>query len=36
MIFLTRPIAAVLIALTLATLLRPALARAWRVSVRPD
>jgi putative tricarboxylic transport membrane protein len=45
-IFLTRPIAAVLIALTLATLLRPALARAWRgvtgrpgpagVSVRPD
>ena len=45
-IFLTRPIAAVLIALTLATLLKPALARAWgglarrsgpaAASVRPD
>lgn len=29
-IFVTRPIAAVLIALTLATLLKPALVRAWR------
>jgi putative tricarboxylic transport membrane protein len=45
-IFFTRPIAAVLIALTLATLLKPALVRAWgavarrpgpaAASVRPD